>query len=234
MKIHIVIHESFEAPAAMELWAKNKGFEISYTRIYLGEIFPENVDGFDFLIVMGGPQSPATTLQEDPHFDYEKEVAFIKKAIDTDKYLMGVCLGAQMIGEALGAKFEHSPNREIGKFPITLTEDGKQDSNFSSFPEILAVGHWHGDMPGLTHDTKILAKSEGCPRQIVRYSPKIYGFQCHLEFTPEAIEGLIENSTKELEEYKDLPFIQNPETLRKNDYSEMNQFLYNFLDSLTG
>ncbi|HWY79180.1 MAG TPA: hypothetical protein VNW29_02375 [Candidatus Sulfotelmatobacter sp.] len=233
MKIHIIMHESFETPAAFELWAKNKGYEIAYTRIYLGEVYPENVNGFDFLIVMGGPQSPATTLQEDPHFDSKKEIAFIKKAIDADKYLVGVCLGAQMIGEALGAKFEHSPNREIGKFPIILTKDGKQDPNFASFPETLSVGHWHGDMPGITPDTKILAVSDGCPRQIIRYSSKIYGFQCHLEFTPEAIEGLIENSKKELEEYKDLPYIQNADTLRKNDYSEMNNFLFNFLDSFT-
>lgn len=227
------MHESFEAPAAIEQWAKNKGYEISYTRLYLGETYAEEVNDFDFLVIMGGPQSPATTLLEDPHFDYQKEVAFIKKAIEADKYLVGVCLGAQMIGEALGAKFENSPNREIGKFPITLTDDGKYDPHFSSFPEKLEVGHWHGDMPGLTLATKILAKSVGCPRQIVKYTPKIYGFQCHLEFTPEAIEGLIKNSTKVLEEYKNLPFVQNAETLRKNDYSEMNNFLYHFLDSLT-
>lgn len=233
MKIHIITHKSFEAPAAIEFWAKNKGYDITYTHCFLGENFPKDADSFDLLVVMGGPQSPATTLKEDPYFDFEKEKAFIKKAIEADKYLVGVCLGAQMIGEALDAKFEHSPNREIGKFPITLTEDGRKDLNFSSFPETLAVGHWHGDMPGLTPHTKILAQSEGCPRQIVRYSPKIYGFQCHLEFTPPVIDVMIENCSKELEDYKDLPFVQNEETLRKNDYSEMNKFLYYFLDSLT-
>jgi len=227
------MHESFEAPAAFESWSKSKGHDITYTHCYLGETFPVSVNNFDFLVVMGGPQSPATTLQEDPHFDAKKEISFIKKAIEADKYLVGVCLGAQMTGEALGAQFEHSPNREIGKFQITLTDDGLKDPNFSSFPKNLAVGHWHGDMPGLTSDTKILAFSEGCPRQIVKYAPKIYGFQCHLEFTPEAIDGLILNSAKELEDFKDLPFVQNTETLRKNDYTEMNNLLYNFLDSFT-
>lgn len=228
------MHESFEAPAAIEIWAKNKGFEISYTRCYLGEKFPQNCVGFDFLVVMGGPQSPATTLEESPHFDAKQEIEFIKKAIKSDKFLLGVCLGAQLIGEALGAKFDHSPNREIGVFEIVLTEDGKKDYIFSRFPEKFLVGHWHGDMPGLTPEAKILAYSNGCPRQIVKYSDKIYGFQCHFEFTPEAIEGMVQNNAKELNDYKSLPYIQNEEQLRKNNYSDMNKLLFRFLELLTG
>jgi GMP synthase (glutamine-hydrolysing) len=227
------MHESFEAPAAIEIWAREKGHDITYTRVYDGDDFPEEID-FDFLVVMGGPQSPATTVEECSYFNVEKEVAFIKKAIENGKILLGICLGAQLIGEALGTKFEHSPNREIGVFPITLTAEGKQDEIFSAFPEQFNVGHWHGDMPGLTPETKILAFSEGCPRQIVRYTPKIYGFQCHFEFTPKAIEGMIENNAHELEEYKALPYIETADELRSHDYSEMNQHLFSFLDKLSG
>src|SRR6185436_15156818 len=104
----------------------NKAYDISYTRLHAGDIFPTEGD-FDFLVIMGGPQSPATTIEECPHFDAQKEIAFIKKAIEQKKILLGVCLGAQFIGEALGTHFEHSPNREIGVFPLTLTDDGKQD-----------------------------------------------------------------------------------------------------------
>lgn len=232
MKIHIVMHESFESPAAIEIWAKKKGLDINYTRQYLGDTFPEECN-FDFLVVMGGPQSPATTLEECPHYDAKKEIAFIKKAIDQNKILLGACLGAQLIGEALGGKFRHSPNREIGVFPITLTEDGKQDPIIGKFPEKFMVGHWHGDMPGLTPESKILAISEGCPRQIVRYAPKVYGFQCHFEFTPEAIEGMIENNAHELEEHKGLPYIETAEQLRSHDYNEMNKLLFNFLDKVS-
>lgn len=229
MKVHIVMHESFESPAAIEIWAQKKGYDVTYTKLYEGNTFPESID-FDFLVVMGGPQSPETTIEECPHFDAKKEIAFIQKAIENKKILLGVCLGAQFIGEALGARFDHSPNREIGVFPVTLTEDGKQDTIFSTFPEKFMVGHWHGDMPGLTPDSKILATSEGCPRQIVSYSPKIYGFQCHFEFTPKAIEAMIENNAHELEQYKELPYIETAEQLRAHDYTEMNQFLFEFLD----
>lgn len=230
MKIHIIMHESFEGPGAIKKWALLNDCEIAYTHLYEGEGFPENTDSFDFLIIMGGPQSPDTTLSECPHFDVEKEIHFIKKAIDDKKYLLGICLGAQLIGEALGAKFDHSPNREIGFYELTLTEEGRQDPIIGIFPEKFIVGHWHGDMPGLTVDSKILATSEGCPRQIVKYSPKIYGFQCHFEFDLESIEGMIQNSKSELESHKLLPYIQNAEQLRSNDYEPVNRLLFKFLD----
>jgi GMP synthase (glutamine-hydrolysing) len=232
MNIHIIMHESFESPAAIELWANKKGHDITYTRLYEGNTFPEACD-FDFLVIMGGPQSPSTSIEECPHFDAQKEIAFIRKAIDQDKILLGVCLGSQFIGEALDATFDHSPNREIGLFSITLTEEGRQDQIFSAFPEKFMVGHWHGDMPGLTSESKVLATSEGCPRQIVRYSPKIYGFQCHFEFTPEAIEAMIENNADELEKYKGIPYVETAEELRGHDFSEMNGLLFNFLDKIT-
>jgi GMP synthase (glutamine-hydrolysing) len=224
------MHESFESPGAIKKWALLNNCEITYTHLYKGDSFPENTDDFDFLIIMGGPQSPDTTLLECSHFDAQKEISFIKEAIDNNKYLLGICLGAQLIGESLGAKFDHSPNREIGVYELTLTEEGRQDPIIGTFPEKFMVGHWHGDMPGLTVDSKILATSEGCPRQIVKYSPRIYGFQCHFEFDLESIEGMIKNSKSELESYKLLPYIQNAEQLRSNDYDSINNLLFKFLD----
>lgn len=230
MKIHILRHESFEAPGAIEIWAKDRGHEISQTHFYKGDILPENTDGIDFLVVMGGPQSPATTIEECPHFDAQKEISFIKQAIDNGKYVLGVCLGAQLIGEALGAKFDHSPNKEIGVFNLTLTDAANNDPIFKDFPKIFPVGHWHGDMPGLTADSALLATSEGCPRQIVRYTPRVYGFQCHFEFTPEAIEGMITYCKDELETLKGFPYIWTEEQLRKADCKSFNQLLFKFLD----
>lgn len=224
------MHESFEAPAAIETWAKKNNHELKYSRVYQGDILPQSTDDFDFLVIMGGPQSPATTKEECSYFDGQKEIALVKKTIDDGKLVIGVCLGAQIIGDALGAKFEHSPNREIGFFDIMLTDVGKRDPIFSSFPETFLVGHWHGDMPGLTNDSEVLATSIGCPRQIVRYTSKVYGFQCHMEFTPEAIKGMIQNSTKELEDNKSLPYVQNPEQLRKQNTIAINNLLFKFLD----
>ncbi len=233
MRIHFIIHESFEAPGAYEAWAKNRGNSVTYSRVYEGEPLPESPNGIDFLIVMGGPQSPATTLDECPHFDAAAEKSLISKSVSAGCAVIGVCLGSQLIGEALGGRFEHSPEKEIGKFPIHLTQDGLANDKFSHFGVSLDVGHWHNDMPGLTPEAKIIAYSEGCPRQIIEYSNLVYGFQCHMEFNREVIELLIASSDPSLEKLAHHKFVQQPGALRANDYSDMNEKLFVFLDKLS-
>jgi GMP synthase (glutamine-hydrolysing) len=66
------MHESFESPAAIEIWAKNKGCGITYTKLYEQDTFPQEIE-FDFLVIMGGPQSPATTIQECPYLTPKKK-----------------------------------------------------------------------------------------------------------------------------------------------------------------
>ncbi|ANC08729.1 MULTISPECIES: type 1 glutamine amidotransferase [Bacillus] len=233
MHLHFIIHEIFEGPGAFLAWAEMNGHVVSYSRVYEQEPLPYNIEDIDLLIVLGGPQSPSTTKEMCPHFDAVAEISVIKKCIEANKAVIGVCLGAQLIGEALGASHEHSPEKEVGAFPITLTEEGKTNELFSHFATTSTVGHWHNDMPGLTKNSKILAFSEGCPQQIVEYSELVYGFQCHMEFTPELIELLIQHSEQELEKYKENRFVQSPEQLKNNNYTPMNNQLYTFLDKLT-
>lgn len=233
MHIHFILHEHFEAPGAYEIWGKNRGCSLSYSRVYQGDPLPEDLESTDVLIIMGGPQSPATTLEECPWFDAQAEKALISRAIEAGKTVIGVCLGSQLIGEALGAAFCHSPEKEIGKFPVRLTDAGKANPLFEGFGSVLNVGHWHNDMPGLTPQAKVLAYSEGCPRQIVQYSERVYGFQCHMELTPEVVELLIEHSQNDLLRAGEFRFVETAEKLRSHDYHEMNQVLFSFLDKLT-
>nr|MBF4269340.1 glutamine amidotransferase [Vibrio anguillarum] len=88
----------------------------------------------------------------------------------------------------------------------------------------------HNDMPGLTPDAKIIAYSEGCPRQIVAYSDFVFGFQCHMELTKDVVALLIEND--DLSEAANYRFVDEPEVLMNHDYDEMNQKLHEFLDKL--
>ncbi|QLR91356.1 type 1 glutamine amidotransferase [Citrobacter freundii] len=214
MRVHFVIHESFESAGAYLPWAESRGYTITWSHVYAGETVPANADGFDMLVVFGGPQSPRTTLAECPYFDSQAEQHLINQAIAARKIVVGICLGSQLIGEALGAKVCQSPEKEIGHYPITLTEAGQQHPLFSHFGSPLTVGHWHNDMPGLTDQATILATSEGCPRQIVQYGNFVYGFQCHMEFTADAIEGLIQHSEQELAEAKGKRFIRSVEEMR--------------------
>ena len=234
MRVHFILHETFEVPGAYLKWALERGHHITSTKVYEKEPLPETIDGIDFLIVMGGPQSPDEDRENFPYYDSKAEIAFMKEAIAADIYIVGVCLGAQLLSVAYGAKYEHSPEREIGVYPVTLTMQGLTDPHVSLFGETLETGHWHGDMPGLTEDAVVLATSQGCPRQIIRFSPKHYAFQAHLEFDPEVVELLITADGEEQlrEQSEKFTFVQTPEELRRNDYSEMNAKLYAFLDSL--
>ena len=232
MRVHFIVHESFEAPGAYETWARKQGHDVTYSHLYAGDALPADAQGIDFLIVMGGPQDPATTSEACPHFDSKGEQTLIASAVKAGKAVIGICLGSQLIGEALGAPFAHSPEKESGKFPITLTEEGRRDALFSHFAKSLDVGHWHNDMPGLTPEAKIIAFSEGCPRQIVSYSDRVFGFQCHMELTPDVVELLIAHSDKDLSRAAEYRFVDTPEKLRAHDYSEMNQILFEFLNKL--
>jgi len=235
MKVHFVLHETFEVPGAYLKWAQERGHQVTTTKVYESEVLPESVDELDFLIVMGGPQSPDEDREAFPYYDPQAEIQLIQKAIKSDRYIVGVCLGAQLLSVAYGAEYEHSPEREIGVFPITLTEAGLEDEHVKVLGPTLITGHWHGDMPGLSEDAVVLATSQGCPRQIIRFSPKHYAFQAHLEFDPEAVNLLIAADGEEVleEQSSKLTFVQNPQDIRAYDYREMNAKLYAFLDSLT-
>lgn len=231
MNIHFIQHETFEAPGAYLQWAEERNHTISFSKVYEHKSLPETTENIDLLIVMGGPQNPNTTIEECSHFDSKAEITFIREVINAGKAVVGVCLGSQLIGEALGAKSEHSPEKEIGVFPIQLTQDGLNDEKISHLGSPLLVGHWHNDMPGLTLQSKVLATSTGCPRQIIAYSNIVYGFQCHMELTPEVIELLIAE-----EDFLSINtkhrFVQKPDEIRSFDYSEMNKKLFLFLDKL--
>lgn len=232
MHIHIVQHETFEAPGAYLEWAEQRNYNISFSKVYEGQALPSTVAHIDLLLVMGGPQSPDTTLAECPHFDSKAEQALILKCIKAGKAVVGVCLGAQLIGVALDAAFEHSPEKEIGVFPINLTKEGLIDEKINHFGTPLMVGHWHSDMPGLTESSKILATSEGCPRQIIAYTDLVYGFQCHMELTQEVVELLIA-AEEDFLRRSTHQFVQKPEVIRQHDFTEMNNKLFLFLDHLT-
>nr|WP_319572577.1 type 1 glutamine amidotransferase [uncultured Draconibacterium sp.] len=232
MNVHFIQHETFEAPGAFLEWAKQKNYTSTFSKVYENQPLPQKTDDIDLLIVMGGPQSPNTTQEECPHFNAKAEIALIQKCIQAGKAVVGVCLGAQLIGQALGAEVEHSPEKEIGVFPILLTEYGLKDEKINHFGSTLPVGHWHSDMPGLTTNSNILATSIGCPRQIVAYSGLVYGFQCHMELTQEVVDLLIAEELDFLSNNTTHKFVQKPDAIRGYDYSEMNDKLFSFLDKL--
>lgn len=223
MNILCITHADFESPGVIEDWAAECGHSFVICKPYKGEILPD-VNDVDFLIVMGGPQSPLK-LNSFPYLS--TEIQYIQKALSKNIRILGFCLGAQLIGEALGASTEHSPKKEVGVYPISLTQEGQEDPLLNHLPESVAAIHWHTDMPGLTSESQVLAYSKGCPRQIIKYRKNVYGFQCHLEITKEGIETMILAVPEDLEPSA---YTQSRDELLKNDYRPIHKMIFQILD----
>lgn len=227
MKMLIVTHASFEKPGSILLWALKNNYIVHEVKPYQGEIIPD-ISSYDFVVVMGGPQSPLK-INEAPYL--KDEIVLIKEAIKQKKRMIGICLGAQLIGEALGARTESSPHREIGYYPINMLDAAQIDPIFKLFPKTFNVMHWHNDMPGIASGAELLAESEGCPRQVYRYGDRVYGFQCHLELNQEIVKAMIENCPDDL---KPGQYVMPRNQLIDVNYAEINARLDAVLDYLAG
>jgi GMP synthase (glutamine-hydrolysing) len=233
LKVRFVVHESYEGPGAFDAWVNDRGYDASFSRAHLGDSVPATAEGIDLLVVLGGPQSPGTTLGQCPHFDSAAEQSLIYDAVSAGAMVVGICLGAQLIGASLGAGCEQAEEAEIGVYPVRLTADGAADPRLAAFAPVLDVGHWHHDMPGLTAGAKVLASSGGCSRQIIQYGEFVYGFQCHPEFTRESVAATIENSAGELLASIGRPYVQGAAKILGHAFEPMNAALCSFLDRLT-
>jgi GMP synthase (glutamine-hydrolysing) len=223
MRIHYLIHAEFEKLGAIAQWINNNNYSATASHTYRGDPLPATSQ-FDMLIIMGGPQS---VCRLEDYAYLRDEIALVKKAINENKVILGICLGAQIIGEALGAKTEKSPHQEIGIYPVEITPEAKDDPIFQQFSPQFDVMHWHSDMPGVPDDAVLLAKSAGCPRQAFRYGDRIYGLQFHLELTPELIKEMLKH-----EEIKPTTYVQSKDELLRADLHAINQKIYPVLDFL--
>lgn len=225
MKIHYILHADFETPRTIDEWAIERGHSTSLSRPFAGEPLP-SADEFDTLIVMGGPQSPRN-LKNAPYL--VDEIALIKSSLKESKFILGFCLGAQLIGEALGGKTEKSPNKEVGIFPIQLNSLGMVDPIFQSIPDLFDVLHWHNDMPSLPEGAKVLAASEGCPRQVIRFGEKVLGFQCHPEATIFQVKEMITHCPEDL---GFSTYTQTADDMLDRNFSAMRQIMHKILDNI--
>src|SRR3990172_6021504 len=139
MNIHYFQHVPFEGLGCIEGWAQALGHHLSATRFFENEPLPE-IEAIDWLVVMGGPMGAG---DEDKYSWLPLEKIFIEKAIGQAKVVIGVCLGAQLIADVLGAKVYPNEYKEIGWFPIQITDEGQISSLFGFLPSQFNVFHLH-------------------------------------------------------------------------------------------
>ena len=226
MKVHYLQHVPFEGLGAIESWIINKGHTLTKTALYdTTPVFPKTNE-FDLLIILGGPMS---VNDEDVYPWLKPEKDFIRSTIEAEKKILGICLGAQLIANTLGAKVYPNREKEIGWFPI-YPEYGAVTA--LSFPNALNVFHWHGETFDLPPGAQKLAYSDGCTNQAYRIGEKIYALQCHLETNKELLTKMLEHGSNELTEGL---YIHPVEEILENfeRYSgEAQGYIFSLLDRL--
>ena len=194
MRIHALQHVAFEGLGHIGQWIADQSHQLTLTRLYAGEALPRP-DAFDRLIIMGGPMN----IYEDEQYPWlTGEKALIRAAIDAGKSAVGICLGAQLLADALGSPVFAGQEKEIGWLPITFTAAGKKTALLSGLPDQTTVFHWHGDTFNLPSGAVHLAESAGCRQQAFLYDNRILGLQCHLESTPETVREILSHCQDEL------------------------------------
>ncbi len=205
MRLHWLQHVPFEGLGHIETWARKEATKISCTRLFAGECLPD-VDDIDWLIVMGGPMG---IYDHGAHAWLVDEKRFIREAIHRGKTVVGICLGAQLMADVLGAEVYPGPQKEIGWFPIQRAPDAPD-----WFPEEITAFHWHGDTFEIPEGAVSLAVSEPGINQGFVYNGKALALQFHMETTPASMEALIENCGQEL---SDAPYIQSAAQMRAGE-----------------
>ncbi len=226
MRFQALCHVPFEGPANIETWIHSQEYSLRSTHLWKNEKLP-SVHDLDFLIILGGPMN----IYEDEKFPWlvaEKKI--IEQALRHKKKILGVCLGAQLLAEVLGAAVFKNDQKEIGWFPVELTAEGKKCLALEGLHNFRTVFHWHGDTFHLPQGAIHLARSQACENQAFFYEQAL-GLQFHLESTPASVKLLIENCKEELIEGK---FIQSEQEIlgRQEHYPNIQNALYLLLDQM--
>lgn len=227
LAIHTLMHVPYEGLGCIENWINNKGHKLSYTKFYESYSLPE-VDKIDALIIMGGPMS----IYEEDRFNWlAEEKAFILEAIEKGKIVLGICLGSQLIAEALGAKVYPNNQKEIGWFDVKQTEVGKQNAVLKGIEERFPVFHWHGDTYDLPPAAEHLFYTDICKNQAFIFKNRVLGLQFHFEVTEETLKGMVENGRQELNPCETIQS-ENEIISNKTHITENNLKMNRILDNL--
>jgi GMP synthase (glutamine-hydrolysing) len=207
LRLHALQHVPFEGLGHIRSWAKSAGAAITATRFHQGQALPE-MEAFELLIVMGGPMSTHETKR---YPWLTRETQFIRNAIDDGKAVLGICLGAQLIANALEARVYPNEHPEIGWFDIERTEAAARQSIGNCLPSRMKVLHWHGDTFDLPTGALRIARSPACLNQGFVFGDRVVGLQFHLETTPDSLQALIANGSEDL---RPGPFVQSAAGMR--------------------
>ncbi len=224
MRIHSLEHQPAEGPAKIADWAAERGHALARAALYAAES-PPALEDFDLLVIMGGGMN-IYQHRDYPWLIAEKE--FLRQAIDADKPILGICLGAQLLADVLGGKVYQNPEKEIGWWPVSFTD---RAALFADFPAQMNVMHWHGDTFDLPPGARLVSESVACPRQAFVWGDRVVGLQFHLEMGAVNVADLANVAAEDLTPGR---YVQTAEQLTQTpaDLPIAHAALFALLDAL--
>lgn len=197
MKVLVLQHIEIETPGLLEDLMRRKGIGFDFVHGYKGESYPEEIDSYSGFIVMGGPMG---VYEEDQCPFLKKEKAFLQRVLKTEKPVLGICLGSQLLASVLGAEVKPGLQKEIGWYPVSLNKAAESDSLLQGVSDSFVALHWHGDQFELPDGAICLASSELTQNQAFRYKENVYAFLFHMEVTPVMLPIWVDRFGDELKE----------------------------------
>jgi len=193
MNVLIIKNIDTEGPGTIEDFLKEKDVPYQMLNIFETAEMPD-VSRFTHLVIMGGPMA----VYEMNGFPFLRtEAAVIRSFINSNRAVLGICLGAQMIAHVLGARVYPGGTQEVGWYNVSLTTEGMEDAAVSALSvdkrPLAEVFQWHGDTFDLPENAVRVSSSEVYPNQAFRYENNVYALQFHIEVTPEIIREWFAN-----------------------------------------
>lgn len=213
MNVLIIKHVDIEGLGLIEYCLRQEKVPYQILNLQSGIHLPK-LDDFTHIVILGGPMN---VYEEDRYPFLREEDLFIKEAIQRGRPVLGICLGAQLIAKALGAKVFKAPVKEIGWYDVSLTRIGSNDPLFSNFPKTFPVFQWHEDTFEIPKAGKLIATASSIPHQAFRYGENAYGFQFHLEVTEDMIQEWMETYEEEFKGLQSTPLFSKAEIMTETE-----------------
>ena len=203
--VHCIQHAERVRPLSVADWAAERDVDFRVVRIDEGEDLPDPTE-VERLVVLGGGMN-TDQADEHPWIDVERD--WLRRVLDIDRAeVFGICLGSQLLAEALGGSVGRADEREIGWTRIELTEAGRDDRVFGVLPASFDAMQWHGDAWTLPPGAQLAASSPGCATQAFTAGERVRAVQFHPEFTHARTTQLAATTTDDL---TPRGYVQSPE-----------------------
>ena len=190
-KILSIRNINVETLGTLEPLFRSAGFQIEEVNAQEDQV-PLNSGQYNAIIILGGPMSAYDNLSY-----LAREQELIRNAIRKEVPVLGICLGSQLIAQAIGGMVHKGPKKEIGWSEVTLTANGRKTLFNGIKHETLRVFQWHSDTYDLPETANIMASSALYP-QAFSFGSAV-GIQFHLEVDSEMIHRWLQEYDEEVD-----------------------------------